>query len=291
MDTPAPPVGGIVVGLDGSSSSHEAFGWAADQAALERRPLVLAHAVPALRLPDPSLHGYAGVDVTATTDQLRGVATALLRDVASLAETRHPGLEVHQALSTDDPRSTLLDLADRAAMVVVGSRGRGRVGGLVLGSVSSAVAQRAACPVVVFRPADPVSQRYGVLVGVATDHADHALELAFDIAAVRGFPLTVLHLWTRDLPRQESILAASIAAVADKHPEVHLSVRRALGEAERHLVTATRNYDLVVVGHQISAGLGRLSHRSVAHAVLEHAHGPVAVVSSLSHLDACVSGV
>src|SRR6478736_648774 len=77
-------------------------------------------------------------------------------------------------------------------MVVLGSRGRGRVSSLLLGSVGVAVVGHATCPVVVRRPARDRVRR-GVLVGTdLTDDSRPALEFAYGLASVRHLTLTVL---------------------------------------------------------------------------------------------------
>lgn len=52
----------------------------------------------------------------------------------------------------DRPSRALVEQSMRAQLVVVGTRGRGGVVGLLLGSISHAVLQRAHCPVAVVRP-------------------------------------------------------------------------------------------------------------------------------------------
>jgi len=62
--------------------------------------------------------------------------------------------DVPAFLKSADPASDIIEVAKKwsADMIVMGSHGRGRLGGLVLGSVSQAVLHHAPCPVLVVRP-------------------------------------------------------------------------------------------------------------------------------------------
>jgi hypothetical protein len=61
-------------------------------------------------------------------------------------------MDVRTKLVHSHPVQALLDEADGAELIVVGSRGRGGFTGMLLGSVSQAVLHHAACPVAVVHP-------------------------------------------------------------------------------------------------------------------------------------------
>ena len=137
--------GRIVVGVDGSSHSEEALRWALGQARLTGQPV---DAVISWRIPVE--YGVGRVGAVAAYDW-EGLATRTLRDtVAKVADSPEADL-VSQRAVMGHPARGLLDAAADAALLVVGSRGRGGFRGMLLGSVSQHVVARAACPVVVVR--------------------------------------------------------------------------------------------------------------------------------------------
>ena len=128
----------IVVGIDGSENSVRALEWALDEAEVRgaRVRAIMCW----------SYLGLAGSDMKVGTTE-EDVRTALAEAVAPVAGER--AHLVDQIPVNDLPVPGILGQAADAALVVVGSRGRGGVRGLVLGSVSRTVVERSPIPVVV----------------------------------------------------------------------------------------------------------------------------------------------
>jgi nucleotide-binding universal stress UspA family protein len=148
--------GRILVCADGSEISDRAI-----EAAL---PLLRAADVVVavvVEPPDPMLvtgTGMAGGMMSPETlDELEQVREREGREVVEHAATL---VEGHGTVETrvlrGDPGPALCELADDidAAVVVIGSRGRGGIKRALLGSVSDYVVRNAGCPVVVARPDD-----------------------------------------------------------------------------------------------------------------------------------------
>jgi len=136
----------IVVGLDGSESAREALQWAVDEA---RRRNATVEAVYAWHQPFSA--GYAEmaeINIDNFADEAQQILDAAVDAVDAT------GIEpVERRLVTGNAASALVEEAKGAALVVVGSRGRGGFTGLLLGSVSQQVAHHAPCPVVIIPPA------------------------------------------------------------------------------------------------------------------------------------------
>lgn len=142
--TPVPPAGApVVVGVD-QSGSEAALAFGFDFAARRQRPLV---ALRAFRLPGPD--PWIDRSLGAPSASYRREAIALLDDAVRPWVEKYPGLSVDRLVRYADPAPALLEHSAEAALVVVGSRGHGGFGGLLLGSVSQHVVRHAECPVAV----------------------------------------------------------------------------------------------------------------------------------------------
>lgn len=292
MNTTLIPAGTIVVGVDGSRSAGQALGWAIDQAVAERRSLSLVYAAPPA---DAVWMDQAGFDQRVGVETTLRAGRGLLAEASAEVHRRAPDVEVHELVRAADPRDVLVQLSEEAAMVVLGSRGRGPLRSLLLGSVGVAVTRHAACPVVVHRPGNPGLVRHGVLVGVdATERSTGVLEFAYRQASLRRMPLTVLHAyWELPVgvpeaylvsrrsvdPEEERLaLAECLSGMGEKYPDVRVTSELARGLPDNALVRTGERMNLLVVGAHHGGAASEILFGSVAASVVEHATCPVAVV-------------
>ncbi|MGB3438691.1 MAG: universal stress protein [Actinophytocola sp.] len=142
-----PEDGHVVVGLDGSELSDAAMTFGCEAAAARGVPLV-------------ALHTWFDVDVSATWarlpstidwDYLQSEEERDLTVRVGAWQAKFPGVEIRPLVVRDRPGRALLKHAQDAQLIVVGSRGRGALAGLGLGSVSQTLLHHAECPVAVVR--------------------------------------------------------------------------------------------------------------------------------------------
>ncbi|TYC98633.1 universal stress protein [Arthrobacter echini] len=139
----------IVVGVDGSASSVAAL-----QLAASLIPLAgdVIHAVSAWQHPFV-LSPYTPMEWNYEEMSQKALDQAL---VEAFPDGPPAGLESRTVQGS--PAAILIEESKHASMVVVGSRGHGGFAGLLLGSVSSAVAERSACPVLVSHGAPQLAE-------------------------------------------------------------------------------------------------------------------------------------
>lgn len=287
-----PSSGTIVVGIDESASSRLALDWAVEQALTEGCGLTLVHAV------DVSNAAVSMAAASYPSDARMALGDAghrLLDEACAHITLTAPDLEVHQVFRLEDPRHVLLELSEDARMLVLGSRGRGPVRALLLGSVSVALARHAHCPVVVHRPGGAGAVRHGIVVGVdGTPDSTAVLDFAYRQAALRDLPLTVvLSVWDVQTSMSGSFLISDLvttmesevvalseimAGKGEDYPDVKTTTELARGLPFEVLVSLGEQMNLLVVGSRRGQRLAHLVSGSVSTAAVEHATCPVAVV-------------
>ena len=281
----------VVAATDGSEGSLRAVEWAAREAMLHgaRLRIMSAASLPKMAmLPlQPERDAVLGF-VREYRD--RALATAAARAAAAA-----PGLLIGTEPLEGPAAQAVTGSGSGALMLVTGIRGIGTFAAMVLGSVARYAAGHASCPVVVVSEEAAATRRLiGVGVGDLDNCAD-SLTFAFKEASLRKASLLVIHAWhaaqasisraggpfppaawhaaAADAARE---LALLLAGWQEKYPDVPVSHDVVHGHPGRALAGLSARADLVVLGrHPGLPGPG-----SVRHAVLNHVHGPVAIVPS-----------
>lgn len=268
----------VVVGYDGSPASEAALSWASKAADHQGRGLTVLH---------------AGERITYTQDAGSGLwnkkdAIAEAKEIAqhgadTVAET-FPDLAVETVGSLYTAKVALGEVSTHAAMMVLGSHGRGRVGTAFLGSTAYAIAGYVRCPVVIVR--DGTAELPGpdrpVIVGInGTGGSGRAVQTAIEVAREWDAPLELVTTWAPAPPdpwnRGPVGYKSSEAATADYLDHAEQANADALEEVR------SANSDLAVTGRLIQAHpvdglvqaagggllvLGTRGHGSLAGAIL-----------------------
>ena len=272
----------IVVGVDDTPEAQIALRWAVDEAAHRDVAVrvVRAYLNDLDRWPAIGMGGYVPPPMPLDTFQQE------LDDAVQVARDRL-GYEGGSGwLADSDPSHAILREADAAELVVVGTRSRNKMSAAFLGSVATAVAAKAPCPVVVVRG----ERRTGPVV-VGTDgspDAEDALEFAFEEAAYTGQMLRVVYCWHPQADHSAPVastqellknwLAESLAPYRDKYPAVNVRAAVLDGRASARLIKLSETASLVVVGSRGRGGVKGLLLGSVSQSLLHHAESPVAIV-------------
>jgi nucleotide-binding universal stress UspA family protein len=291
--------GRIVVGVDprGPLAPVE---WAYREAARRDAHLDLVHAWDPPVLLSP-------LDVAAETyDPARFEAEAkreLDRAVTSVAPDLRRSVPDVDLIAPDGGISRqLLDVSKGADLLVLGSRGRGLVRGL-LGSVSHQCVHHARCPVTVIPPTWKSSRPpRRIVTGIdGSDGSAAALRWAIEEASLWDVPLAVVHSWYTPYPvepwgmvvtpKDRDIFLEQSRSLIDKMVDeaitngapsppkvVPMTIEDAAGPA---LVNASETADLLVVGSRGRGGFGALLLGSTSLHCLHHAACPVTVVRAV----------
>ncbi|MFJ4940350.1 universal stress protein [Streptomyces pseudovenezuelae] len=298
-------VSAVVAGVDGSSESRAAVEWAAREAKMRGLPLKVVHVW------EPGPEPMAQAPLLGVETQQHW-SERIPREAVEGLRLRHPGIEITMQQSSGGAADTLVKAAEDAELLALGSRGLSGIGGFMVGSVGLAVVAHAERPVVLVRAGEQAADEHQtdpagvpsaatpyrpVVLGLDPGGPDDSLiEFAFDAAARRSAVLRVVHGWNLppyytyglsvdpeyhdEIVRQQSAaLSAALRPWRQKHPDIEVVEESRSGSGANHLVDASREASLVVVGRRIRRSPLGAHIGSVTHAVLHHATAPVVVVS------------
>ncbi|WP_024874412.1 universal stress protein [Saccharomonospora piscinae] len=141
-----PAQGAVVAGVDGSEPSTAALAFAFAEAELRGAPLVVVRTWSGI-----VLDAVPRYPLTVDPERIEADERAALAEQVAPWSGAYPSVAVEPVVVRGRPVRTLLEHADRARLVVVGSRGRSGFRGMLLGSTSQALIAHAPCPVAVVR--------------------------------------------------------------------------------------------------------------------------------------------
>lgn len=282
----------IVIGTDGSPGGTRALHWAADAA---RDQDVDLHIV--CTWSPPLMYGDATWGPLTRVDNSPDFAGGAQRVATESLAAVGPDVHATASVTEGQPLTVILAAADDASMVVVGSRGRSRIAGLLLGSVGNGVAAQAGCAAVVVRgPTPEPGLSAPILVGYdGSDASEAALAFAVERATRRSAPVHAVTCWRPSLRSgpddvvdawlqesrnaTEARLAASFLGWQEKYPDVTMDRVLRDDHPVEALSILSEGAQLVVVGAHARRGpRASTALGSVSQGVLHHVNRTVAVL-------------
>ena len=277
----------VVVGVDGSETNESALRWAAAEAALTGASLRLVYVISRSVQESPVPAGMIDEFVN-----------RLMTRAQAIVEDHHEGLDVQTEYLTGSPRSKLIDAGRDASLLVVGRRGHGTFGELLLGSVALSVAARSIVPTVVIPHMwqRDLHQGHPIVVGIDGEGgSDEAIGFAFEFARTHSAPLHAVHvapagdeyIWnefarekTAEQWRSETVglVEAAIEAKRQEYPQVDVAVSPQWGHPVRVLVDESAAAQALVIGGERHGRIRGGVLGSVSHGALHHALCPVVTV-------------
>ncbi|MCW2755854.1 MAG: UspA domain protein [Marmoricola sp.] len=274
----------IVVAFDGSDESTLALHWAVDTAGRTHQEVRAVVAAMDPNAVAPPVRQYE--------EEFADSAAALARDIVKHSHAGRGSVDVKRGLTVP----VLLEEAAGAALMVVGSRGRGVIESHWLGSVSQHLAGHAAAPVAVIRAAHNPRSRT-ILVGIDGSPASlRAVGFACDRAALSGEEVVAVYAYryptfyspglavlpedvdTTLVDSAERLASDLVAGVRIDYPDVALRSTAVVGRPARVLARLSDDACLVVVGSRGRNAFKEMLLGSVAREVLHRGECPVVVV-------------
>lgn len=272
----------IVVGVSGNPAGMAAAEWALDYAEARQADVEFVHVVD----------DKWPVLVRARSGGAFLEAEREMRDRADQAVEAHPRVNVHPTVIEGSPVDRLVDEADGAELLVIGTHTLRRFDGLVFSTRAAHVAAVARCSVAVVPVERGEPTGRGVVVGVDGSPASAAaVTFAAREADRLGQPLRAVFAWRvlapwgtddggRDDPTDDdrAVLAEALAGIAEDYPDLEVEEILTDELPADSLVTAAHGARLLVVGTHGRHGLAKLWLGSVSHELLLTMPCTVAVI-------------
>ncbi|MGX9787593.1 universal stress protein [Mycobacterium sp. MMS18-G62] len=232
------PSQSVVVGIDGSQAALDAATWAVAEAVNLGAPLRLVYVSAAKHT------CRSRVDVVSCNNE--HAELALYRAELTVQDMRRP-VHIETAIVRGRPECVLIDESRRAALVCVGSEGKGPCARMPLGSTAAALVKHAHCPVAIVRSGGSPQKNTGWIAAVQNDEPDNdaVVHRAIQEGRLRRAPVllidTRLDSWIR------------------RYPDVHVQTVAARRRGTRPIENHSDSIQLAVVGSADAEHVARLS--------------------------------
>jgi nucleotide-binding universal stress UspA family protein len=243
----------VVVGIDGSQAAIDAAKWAVDEARTLNVPLRIVHVIPYAQARQPS--AQTPCDVEQFESDLE-YAQAMVEG---------PGVQVETAVLHGPPSQVLIEESREAAMICVGSVGRGRLARMPLGSTAAALAKHAHCPVTIVRTANGPQMDNGWIAAVLNDEPDNDAVVHRALSEARLRKSSVL------------LIDRRIDSWIRRYPDVEVRTIAENSRAMRPIENPGDSVQLVVVGCADADNVAQLADYN-CHPVLRYINAPVLLI-------------
>jgi nucleotide-binding universal stress UspA family protein len=243
----------VVVGIDGSQAAIDAAKWAVDEARSLNVPLRLVHVIPPTQTRQPSAH--TPCDVEQFESDLE-YAQAMVEG---------PGVQVETAVLHGHPSQVLIDESRKAAVICVGSVGRGRLARMPLGSTAAALAKHAHCAVAIVRTASGPQMANGWIAAVLNDEPDNDAVVHRAMAEARLRKTSVL------------LIDRRVDSWIRRYPDVQVRTIAEHSRAMRSIENDGDSVQLVIVGNADADNVVQLVDYN-CHPVLRYVNAPVLLI-------------
>ena len=284
---PASLANRVVVGTDGSQPAREAVLWAAQWA-------------DSLGLPLTVLAGLITRDATAsdapfTSELADAEAESTLAEAVADIAKQHPDLEVSTIRSPQRPATALVQASEEAALVVVGTRGKGGVAGTTIGSVAAEVATYAQGPVAVIPANHPWADDRPIILAFDWGGTTNTtIRYAFRMAQRARKPLTITYAfsWVRyenDQPVRNDTFSRALgdpkadieeelAVIAADYPEVEWKLQISPESPDVTLQEHSATSSALVMGSRGMGGFRGLLLGSTSRRTIRYSKCPVFII-------------
>jgi nucleotide-binding universal stress UspA family protein len=225
----------VVVGIDGSRAALDAAIWAVAEAVNLGLPLRLVYVIAVRH----ACHPRAGT-LTAELGE-----SALYRAEMTVRELDTP-VRIETAIVSGRPGCALIEESSRAALVCVGSGGKGPCSRMPLGSTAAALVKHSHCPVAVIRSSGAAQAETGWIAAVQNDEPgnDAIVHRAMEEGRLRGVPVLLID--------------RRIDSWARRYPDVHIQTVAAWRAGARQIAHRSDSIQLAVVGSADAEDVARL---------------------------------